>query len=177
MSFGFSISDFTTCAQVVWEVYDALKTGPAECQTFAKEVLHFHQILVEVGESLRDKNCRLKSIDNQALWQLCRDSENLCSLIMDSHPSMTCLKYCDWLQSNRLSRMTLDAKYIDRHFALTETLSTTSLGIRQRIRTANFAKKIPKLQRAIAAHVEKLTAFNVLLIQYIFRYWNFLCYS
>ncbi len=36
------------------------------------------------------------------------------------------------------------------------------------IRTASFAKKMPKLRRAITAQVEFLTAYNVLLIQYSF---------
>ena len=41
-------------------------------------------------------------------------------------------------------------------------------GWRHKIGERKFALRIPKLQRAISSHVEKLTAFNVLLIQYIF---------
>lgn len=38
-------------------------------------------------------------------------------------------------------------------------------GLRQRYGERRFALRIPKLQRAISAHIEKLTAINVLIVQ------------
>lgn len=52
MSFGFSISDFVTCAQLASHVYNALKTAPKECHAFAEEVATFRQVLMKVGEAV-----------------------------------------------------------------------------------------------------------------------------
>ena len=151
MSFGFSVSDFVTCAQFAWQVYDALKTGPAECQSFAKEVRFLHEIMARVSENLKHETHHLSSEEREALWQHIFRFEEFCALITDSNPDSKPAYI------NRILRESL---------FLQQMSSCILSKIRERIRAASFAKKIPKLQRAVTAQIEKLTSFNVLLIQY-----------
>lgn len=184
MSFGFSISDFFTCAQVTWQLYDALKTGPAECQAFAKEVLLFHQVLEKMCKNLQGTTRRLSLEEHDALSQHVVGFEELCSLIMDDTSStkfrtsstkfLTHMDLCGL----RAFRYYLDdlRRFDDENVNKESGIVFGIMNFRDRIRTASFAKKIPKLQRAITAQVEKLTAFNVLLIQYSFLPIKLLCH-
>lgn len=165
MSFGFSISDFISCAQITWQVYDALKKGPAECQAFAEEFVLFHQVLVKMSENLRDVNRRLSMEEHDALSQHIVGFEKLCSLIMGSNLRQY------RTHGGLFGQRGLPHNLNDPRKARDEDVSGFISEIRsfsERIRTASFAKKIPKFQRAITAQVEKLTSFNVLLIQYPF---------
>ena len=179
MSFGFSISDFVICAQWAWYIYDALETGPAECQAFAKEVLFLHQILAKVHESLRDTNRYLSSEEGDALQRHIMNFEEFYSSITDS-------KFEDFFGGSEQQSLYMQRTPVHSQLFSSEALSLLKdtesartwaetennirlLGIskiRERIRAARFAKKIPKLQRSVTAQIEKLTAFNVLLIQY-----------
>lgn len=163
MSFGFSVSDFIFCAQITWQVYDALKKGPAECQAFAEEFVLFHQVLVKMSENLRDANRRLSKEEHDALSQHIVGSERLCSLIMGNN--LRQYRTHGSLFGQRELPYYLGDPWRD---GVVRGFISEIRSFRERIRTASFAKMIPKFQRAITAQVEKLTAFNVLLIQYPF---------
>lgn len=140
MSFGFSISDFVTLARWSWYIYDAIRTGPKECQAFSRELLQFHHILKKFEENVRNMNRTLETSENLALSELyisCH--ELLFGEIAErewSHESQSFVKP-DLFQK-----------------------------LKDRFHSAKFVRKIPKLQRQVAAHIENLTAYNVLVLMY-----------
>jgi hypothetical protein len=113
MSFGISISDFVTYAQLASHVYNALKTGPTECHAFAKDVLTFRQVLLKVGENLRDANGRLSWEEHDVLSHHILKFEELCSSIMDGSPPTIYRTYRDRFRYRRLRQDSNDP-HIDR---------------------------------------------------------------
>ena len=160
MSFGFSISDFLACAQLAWQIYDALKTGPTECQAFAEEVLLFHEVLMKVGEILQDANCCLGPRELRALSRHVDDCEQLLSSTIMG--SFFAPEYREAARSYRYQGSTDMHSDFNQKIGISRTLM---VAFRERVRTASVAKKIPDLRHRITAQIEKLTAYNVLLMQ------------
>lgn len=147
MSFGFSISDFVALARCSWLFYDAIRTGPKECQAFSRELLQFHLVLKKFGENIRNMDRDLERSDIIALSELyfgCHD-----------------LLYCDIAN-------TYDYPIARGIHSWTPTYVETDLSqrLKDRFHAANFVRKIPKLQRQVAAHIAKVTSYNVLTIMY-----------
>lgn len=160
MSFGFSVSDIVGCARLAYMLYDEFKQAPGACQGFARELLLFHQVLLKTKSTVECETSHLNHTDQAALGA-CLDScrELLYVQIMGAHRVPTTLKDLEFnthiLQADR---------FVPSASGETRLLP----GWRQVYGQRKFAVRIPKLQRAISSHIEKLTALNVLLIQYVF---------
>lgn len=173
MSFGFSISDFVTCTQLAQQVYEALRTGPAKCQAFSKEVLLFYRILQKLQDNLDNADRSLSGWEQATLHEaFLRSKEFLQFDLIGDFPSARGLadfpddehlRDLSWHWSQGISEV--PSKY-------SKQIATkwTAFGLRERFRAASFARNIPELQRKITALMEKLTAYNVLLIKYYLLY-------
>lgn len=155
MSFGFSVSDIYGCARLAYLLYDEFKQAPGACQDFARELLLFHQVLLKTKSTTEGETSHLRPSDKAALGT-CLDSckELLYVQIMGAH-----------VLPSKLWRVDLSTH--DPLFHPTSGQTRFLRGLRQRIGEKRFASRIPKLQCAISAHVESLTAINVLIVQYV----------
>ena len=154
MSFGFSISDFIFCAQLTYRLYVELKGAPAACQSLSKELLLFAQVMRKTQLLLEKQESDLDDLDRDTLE--------------------TCLESC----KNILFIQILGDSSIPEELPLPDDIRFDTPptfngrwgrfyhGLGEKIKQRRLALKIPKLQSEISANVEKLTAFNVLLIQY-----------
>lgn len=170
MSFGFSVSDIYGCARLAYLLYDEFKQAPGACQEFAHELLLFHQVLWKT-KSYFDCEIRHLNHSDQAALSLCFESckELLYVQIMGAP---TVPKDLENLNLGTLNRQT--SFYFHPSTASTDRDQFRFLrGLRHKFGERKFAQRIPKLQRAVSAHVEKLTALNVLIIQYVFIATNF----
>lgn len=161
MSFSFGISDFIVCGELAYELYIELKRAPGECQAFAKELLLLHQIILKTETSVIRAHGRLDSADRATLG-LCVDS---CKDIMLVQMAGVDTTFIDF------DRGLGETSQIVRHRGI---LSVTALPpktddlmcrVRARFEQRSFAKTIPFIRSAISAVIEKLTSFQVLLIQ------------
>ncbi len=160
MSFGFSVSDIYGCACLAYRLYDEFKQAPGACQEFARELLLFHQVLLRTKSSLEYETSHLSHSDQAALGACLDSCKELLYVQITGAP-----KVPENLETIAFSTQDLQKK----NFSHPPSDRTRFLrGLRQKFGERNFALRIPKLQRAISAHVEKLTAFNVLIIQYLF---------
>ena len=157
MSFGFSASDIYGCARLAYMLYQEFKQAPGACQEFARDLLLFHQVLLKTKSTLESSTSQLSPADQITLE--------------------TCLESCKellYVQTIGAPTVPRDLDKIDfngyesrRSFKFHSTSDDNRFlrGLHQKLGERKFASRIPKLQRAISAHVEKLTAFNVLIIQ------------
>ena len=157
MSFGFSVSDIYGCARLAYLLYNEFKEAPGTCQDFARELLLFHQVLLKTRSTIEAEKSHLSHADETAL-EICLGScrellyvQIFGAAAVPRHLDKTIFGRCD-PEGQAVLQSTSDEKRFLR-------------GLRQKLGERKFASRIPKLQRAISAHVEKLTAFNVLIIQ------------
>lgn len=164
MSFGFSVSDIYGCARLAYLLYDEFKQAPGACQEFAHELLLFHQVLCKT-ESYIDFESRHLDHSDQAALSLCFDSckELLYVQIMGAPMVPKDLEHINLGAPNRKTSFLFNPSTTS-----TDRDQFRFLALRQKFGERKFALRIPKLQRAVSAHVEKLTAFNVLIVQYVF---------
>ena len=160
MSFGFSVSDIYGCACLAYRLYDEFKQAPGACKEFARELLLFHQVLLRTKSSLEYGTSHLSHSDQAAL-EACLDScKELLYVQISGAPkvpeNLDMIKFSTQdLRKNDFSHPSSDHARFLR-------------GLRQKVRERNFALRIPKFQRAISAHVQKLNALSVLIIQYLY---------
>ena len=163
MSFGFSVSDIVGCARLAYRLYDEFRQAPRACQTFAQELLLFHQVLMDT-ELAHSPFTSYLSHPDQAALRLCLDSckELLCVQIMGAHEAPDDLREVKTFVEEGLSTDTIF------DFILGPTFSKTSLNRwRRKIRERKFALQIPKFQSAISSHIEKLKVFLALYVSTI----------
>ena len=157
MSFGFSVSDIYGCAHLAYSLYEEFKEAPGACQDFARELLLFHQVLLKTKSNIEAETSYLGHDDKIALE--------------------TCLDNCKELLYVQIVGAATVPKVLDKptssgydpsgKFGFRSTADEKNLlrGLRQKLEKRKFASRIPKLQRAISAHVDHLTAYNVLIFQ------------
>ena len=157
MSFGFSVSDIYGCARLAYVLYNEFKQAPGACQDFARELRLFHQVLLKTNSTIQAGKSHLSHADETAL-ESCLDScrELLYVRIMGA---ATAPRHLD-----KIKAWGCDPK---AEFFLHSTSDEKRFlrGLRQKLGERKFASRIPELQRAVSAHVEKLTASNVLIVQ------------
>ncbi|KAM0795330.1 hypothetical protein BDR22DRAFT_615181 [Usnea florida] len=159
MSFGFSVSDIYGCARLAYVLYNEFKQAPGACQDFAKELLLFHQVLLKTKSTVQAGKIHLSHADeNETALEICLDScrELLYVRIMGA---ATAPRHLDKIKAWGCDP---EAKFI-LHSTSDEKRFLS--GLRQKLGERKFASRIPELQRAVSAHVEKLTAYNVLIVQ------------
>ena len=159
MSFGFSVSDIYGCARLAYLLYDELKQAPAACQDFAREFLLFHQALLKTKSMVEAEKSHLNDADGSSLG-ICLDSckELLYVQIIGAAAVPKDLDKIDFGGYDPEGNCIL-------HSASKSNGKRFLPGLRQKMRERKFASRIPKLQQAISAHIETLTAFVVLGIQ------------
>ena len=158
MSFGFSVSDIIVCARLAYRLYDQLKQAPGACQEFARDLLHFHNVLMTTNSTIEFEVGHLNHPDKAAL-SACLDSckELLYVQIMGTQKVPEDLEEVGFDEDDPLSGFLKNPFY-----------GGTAHGFhiwRQRFEKRKLASLIPKFQRAISANIEKL---NALLILYVF---------
>lgn len=168
MSFGFSVSDIILCARLAYRLYDEFKHAPGACQEFARELLLFHQVLLKTKSTIECEISNLNHSD-QAAFEACLVSckellyEQICASKVPS--SLNVVDYVvDYVGDFESQWRALDP-LLHPDFGGEIRLCQ---GWRRKWGERKFALRIPKLQRAISSHIEKLTALNVLLIQCVF---------
>ena len=154
MSFGFSVSDIVGCARLAYRLYDEFRNAPEACQTFAQELLLFHQVLMKIKSTIESEAGHLDHSDQAAL-SACLDSckELLYVQIMGANMVPT--------KSDDMSLYMHESYPFHIHPHRFRLLQ----GWLQRFGERSFALRIPKLQRAISSQIEKL---NVFLALYVF---------
>ena len=156
MSFGFSVSDIYGCAHLAYSLYKEFKEAPGACQDFARELLLFHQVLLKTKSNIEAETSHISNDDKIALETCLDNCKEL--LYVQIAGAATVPRALDkptfrgYDPSGNLGLSNPNEKYLLR-------------GLRKKLEERKFACRIPKLQRAISAHVEKLTAFNVLIVQ------------
>ena len=153
MIFGISVSDIYGCARLAYRLYEEFEQAPGACQEFARDLLLFHQVLIKTRSAIDSSTSHLNDSDRAAL-RLCLDSckELLCVQIIGVQEVPKDLTNTGF----------------NLHDPLLESLWHVSPEIgdqvfqawRHKLNQRKLALRIPKLQRAISAHIEKL---NVLL--------------
>ena len=164
MSFGFSVSDIALCAHLAYKLYDEFMQAPGACREFARDLLLFHQVLLKTQSTIECEISNLNHSDQAAL-KACLDSckellyEQICASKVPS--SLDVGRYVRDFES----QCTLLDPLVHPDYSGEIRFFQ---GCRLKWRERKFALRIPKLQRAISLHIEKLTALNVLLIQCVF---------
>lgn len=152
MSFGFSVSDFIALGALVLKLYDEFKEAPGACQAFAHELLLFHRILEKLGFELEGNVGHLENSDYAAL-KACADS----------------CKELIYVQIYNSADVPSDIPSFEHFWQFTSNPQLETSGLlrrwRQRWADRKFAVRIPKIQRAVAAHIQSLTAFYTLIIR------------
>ena len=163
MSFGFSLSDVAVLAAGVHRVYHEFKQAPGNNAAFAKELYSFHEILFAIGSEPSNKGMGCFFSDSAA-FQACLNScrELLYVQICGARDVFDGIRTFDGLGAPRASSISIrfekNAIEIDR--------SNRFLCIwRRKWAGRKFSLQIPKLQRAVAAHVQSLIAFSTLGIR------------
>lgn len=160
MIFGISVSDIYGCARLAYVLYDEFKQAPGACREFAQDLLLFHQVLLKTKSTIESEASHLSDSDEAALSAcLDRCKELLYVQTVGAHMMPIGLEKIDIHTLDPESDISVHNGYGKPRFLR---------GLRQKFGERKFASQIPKLQRAITALVEKLTAFNVLIIQYVF---------
>ena len=171
MSFGFGISDFICCGQLAYQLYIELKDAAGECQAFAKELLLLHQVILKT-EALIIRTSGVLDDAEQATLDLCID---MCKDILFVQVAGVDSTFVDFDRGYG-ERPTLSTvgglkpqlvisqmDYDDT--TLPPKLTNLIYRVRQRFRERIFARRIPKIQSAISTVTEKLTSFQILVIQ------------
>ena len=157
MSFGFSVSDIYICARLAYKLYNEYRRAPGACQEFAREILLLHQVLLKVKSNVESDISHLSHSDQAAL-----------GAYLDSCKKLLCVQMIGDYKINKILQTKIDIELIQTEIVFPNHYRTQpNTGLRQKNRYMRFAPRIPQLQFAISALVEKLTAFNVLLIQYV----------
>lgn len=158
MSFGFSVSDIIGCAHLAYVLYDELVQAPGACQNFAGELLLFREALLKTRSMIAAEKSYLSDADQSALG-ICLDS---CKELLYVQIIGFAAVPKDWATIG----LTGPGHCCAFHSPSNQLKNKRFLsGLRQRLRERKFASRIPKLQQAISAHIETLTAFVVLSIQ------------
>ena len=161
MIFGISVSDIYGCARLAYRLYEEFKQAPGICQELARDLLLFHQVLIKTRSAIDSETSHLSDYDRAAL-RLCLDS---CKelLYVQIVGSQTVPGYMLDVRSD------LDVPLLDnfenKYYGALSRRDGLFPSWRQRFEKRKLALRVPKLQRAISAHIEKL---NVLLILYVF---------
>ena len=157
MSFGFSVSDVVGLATAVFKIYNEFKEASGICQTFAKELMNFHRILSIIGSQLPSSNVEGRRLDLAGLKACVTSCEDLVYVQILGARDVTSGIQEFQTSNGDSSKMVL-------------CTPKRSIFIPWRLRLAEkkFSSQVPKLQRAVAAHVQSLTAFNTLIIRYAF---------
>ena len=150
MSFGFSVSDIYGCAHLAYSLYKEFKEAPGACRDLARELLLFHQVLLKTKSNIEAETSHIGNDDKIALETCLDDCKGL--LYVQIAGAATVPRALDKPAFRGYDPSDPSEKYLLR-------------GLRQKLNEKKFASRVPKLQRAISAHVEKLTAFNVLIVQ------------
>lgn len=164
MSFGFSLSDFALCAQLCHNIYRALKEAPRECEAFALEILHLHNLLKVLAADIANVSAK-----PNGLVDLAKRQPNL------SLYGAQCIElliadiagYSDsWSQLHRFHEH--DSFRVPRASALEgfEFAVTALSTLKQRLSQAKFSRKIPRLRQDVANILSKLSAENVQIVRY-----------
>ena len=157
MSFGFSVSDIYGCARLAYLLYEEFKQAPGACQDFAKELLLFHQILLKTKSNIEAETSHLGQDDKIALEPCLENCKEL--LYVRIMGAATVPRHLDMIKA-----WGCDPKAEFFHHSTSDEKRFLR-GCRQKLGERKFASRIPELQRAVSAHVEKLTAYNVLVVQ------------
>lgn len=162
MIFGISVSDIYGCARLAYRLYEELKQAPGACRTFALELRSFHEVLMNVTSTIKSKASHLDH-SNQAALSACLDSckELLCKQILGVQEMPADLGELDFGLYHSLIDMSEYKGYRAPSHGDAGPFKTWL----QRFRKRTLALQIPKLQRAISAHIEKL---NIFLALYVF---------
>ena len=158
MSFGFSVTDFVTCAQIAGQVYDVLKTGSAKCEAFAEECLQFHHILLKLTENVQNlqrKNQPINHPDVEVLDSLLQSCRRLINQEISPYLNETFVAKVNY---QSITKVPTEDDYKCFRPEFTKWSS-------HKLREAKFVRQIPRLQNAVSRQIEKLTAFNTVLIQ------------
>ena len=158
MIFGISVSDIYGCAHLAYRIYVEFNQAPGACQEFARDLLLFYEVLRKTGSAIDSSTSHLDDSDGAALRR-CLDSckELLCVHIIGAQKVPEDLTNAGF----NLCYPLLDSSWYGRPVFKGQVFQTWRYKFHQR----RLALRIPKLQRAISAHIEKL---NVLLILYVF---------
>ena len=161
MIFGISVSDIYGCARLAYGLYEELKQAPGDCQAFAQELLLFHQMLIKIS-TINSENGHLDHSDQAAL-SACLDSckELLCKQIVGIQEMPADL---DKVGVDLVTPLPIRSEYKDYGLPFHRNVGLFRTW-RQRFEKRKLALQIPKLQRAISAHIEKL---NIFLELYVF---------
>lgn len=156
MSFGFGVSDFALCVKVAHHIYHALKDASRECEAFAQEVLHLHSLLKTLTEDIRDIDEQLDNDSALGLWDY--------HSALSEHGARCLQLLCEDIAGEKLrsydNRVFRDQAYYLEGGSPLETL-------RRRFSQVKFARKIPRLRRALAGVVSQLNAESVLVVRYV----------
>lgn len=168
MSFGFGISDFICCGQLAYQLYIDLKDAAGDCQEFAKELLVLHRIILKT-EALIIRAGNVLDDAERATLGLCVD---MCKDILFVQVAGVDMNFNigdgeRWVQSRGAD---LRLQLVTSRMLYRKTISPPKLArliqlVRQRFRERSFARRIPKIRSAISTVTEKLTSFQVLVIE------------
>ena len=169
MSFGFSISDILCCGQLAYQFYIDLKDAPGYCQEFAKELLLLHQIISKI-EALIIRAGNVLDDGEQATLGLCVD---MCKDILFIRVAGVDIDFDKddgegWFQSTARDDLRLQlftSGMDDDNIIMPHKLTRFKYLVCRRFRERSFARKIPKIRSALSTVIEKLTSFQVLVIQ------------
>ncbi len=174
MSFGFSVSDFICCGQLVYQLYTEFRQAAGECQAFAKELLLLHQVILKT-EALIGRGNHVLDEAESATLDVCLDR---CKDILfvqiadgDSFPlAGLAVRLAGRLSYGQRLVLIRPENPNFQHGKLSmngydRTLPAWICSVRQKFEERNFAKKIPKIRAAISTVIEQLTSFQVLMIR------------
>ena len=166
MSFGFSVSDFLSIANVAYQIYETLKTGPGECQAFTYEMLMFYNILHRLAVNLDVNSATYRLADRAVL----REHGRACySFLWKEVLDRNVPSPYHWPYDIHDIAPCEEGSAESRWYSKVKCLKPLSIAQAQAtVRNAMFARKIPKLRQLATAQIEKLTAYNVLLMQYVY---------
>lgn len=158
MSFGFSASDFVALARLTFKLYNEFKEGPKQCQAFTKELHQFHFILRRFGDLLRDET--IGGPNKSEIESCLTASKELIYIEIcgaSDVPIYVSVEHCQ-------------DPIVDLSPALAPTGPSIEVRLlkawRRRWAERTFARRIPKLKQAVAAHISRLTAVSALITQY-----------
>ena len=156
MSFGFSVSDFYVCARLAYKLSEGFRCAPVACQEFKRDLLLFHHVLVKTGSAINSEPSHFTRSDRDAL-RLCLESckELLCVRILGLQ------KVPEDFEKSGFNQL---SDFFEFRYNNETRLGCLCHNWYRKFDIRKFASRIPDLQRAVSAHIEKL---NALLILYV----------
>ena len=141
MSFGFSVTDFVTCGQLAYKLYQEFRDAPGECAAFVRELSVFSTLVLHMGNL---EAAGLGPTSRASLEQFALECKGL--LIM---------------KILGFSEIPRDALKIDDQIVDIEHLVPWEKRRGLSRRHAQFAQaiKLPKHRKYLNAQVAKMTAF------------------